>query len=113
MARWHLLRAAHAHQFALHAYCFMPDHVHVLACGATLNSSLRPFVASWKQSTGYCFAGERTGSRLWQPGYFERVLREDEPDEIVARYIVENPIRGGLAAFIGDYPYVWSRWPID
>jgi putative transposase len=109
----HLLHIADSHQFAVHAYCFMPDHVHVLTCGTCADSHLPPFVGHWKQVVGFEFSSRVQGRRLWQPGYFERVLRDDEPDEIVARYIVANPIRGGLVKSIGEYPHVWSRWPID
>jgi putative transposase len=108
----HLLPIAESHWFAVHAYCFMPDHVHVLLCGTCAASNLPAFVGCWKQASGFEFS-KREGGRLWQPGYFERVLREDEPDEIVARYIVGNPITGGLVQSLGEYPHVWSRWPVE
>ena len=39
----------------------------------------------------------------WQEGYFERVLRDRDDAQEIARYIVENAIRAGL----GDgYPHV-------
>jgi len=41
---------------------------------------------------------------VWQPGYHERVLRDEATDDVI-RYILENPIRAGLAAKFGEYPY--------
>jgi hypothetical protein len=40
------------------------------------------------------------------------VLRDDEDTRRVARYILENPVRGGLMASPEEYPFlgsgVWS-----
>ena len=48
--------------------------------------------------------------RLWQDGYFERVLRDDEQLEIVARYIFDNPVRAGLAACAREWPHSGGRF---
>jgi hypothetical protein len=37
------------------------------------------------------------------------VLRDDEASFTVARYIVENPVRAGLAKVVSDYPFVGSQ----
>jgi putative transposase len=94
------------------AYCFMPDHVHLLLAGASPRAELRPMISAWKQATGY-HVGRALRGRLWQPDYFERVLREDESSIVVARYILENPIRAGLAGRLGAYPFAWCLWQGD
>jgi len=38
---------------------------------------------------------ERSANRLWQRYGFERVLRDDEATLVVAKYILENPLRAG------------------
>jgi REP element-mobilizing transposase RayT len=85
----------------------MPDHAHVLVTGETPEASLSDLVRLWKQVTGYRWHA-RQGQRLWQPGYFERVLRNDEPSLSVARYIIENPVRAGLARSAASYPLAGS-----
>jgi hypothetical protein len=45
---------------------------------------------------------------LWQRYGFERVLRNDEQTLVVARYILENPLRNGIVACVQDYPFVGS-----
>ncbi len=45
---------------------------------------------------------QRTGGRLWQQGFFERTLRNDEAIEVVARYIEGNPVRAGLVTSAND-----------
>jgi putative transposase len=98
--------------FAILAYCFMPDHVHLLVEGATETSDLRRFAKLAKQRSGAAHALSSSG-RLWQEGYYERVLRDDDASRDVARYIVLNPLRAGLVVSPLDYPYVGSDvWPM-
>jgi putative transposase len=87
---------------ALVAYCFMPDHVHLLVYGTTEAADVCAFVIDFKRITGFEYR-QRHGRHLWQPGYFDRVLRDDESTEAVARYVLENPIRAGLASRLGEY----------
>jgi hypothetical protein len=35
------------------AYCFMPDHAHVLAYGISVQADFRAFVVHFKKLTGY------------------------------------------------------------
>jgi putative transposase len=102
-----ILRAANEVGFEIPAYCFMPDHVHLLIEGTSATSDLRKFVKLAKQYSGfsYCTA---SGRRLWQPSYFDHVLREEEDTWSVARYIVENPIRAGLVQTATAYPFLGS-----
>ena len=85
----------------------MPDHLHVLATGQSERADLRDFLKRFKQSTAFAYRKAHKES-LWQPGYFEKVLRDDEATETVVRYILENPVRGGLAKEIGEYPFAGS-----
>jgi putative transposase len=89
----------------------MPDHVHVLLAGQSTDACALHFVAAWKQTTGYRHARTCQG-RLWQPGYYDRILREGESDACVARYILENPVRGGLAGEVGEFPFAWCVWEL-
>jgi putative transposase len=61
-----------------------------------------------KQVTGYAYR-RRFQRSLWQPGYSERILRGDEATLTVVRYILENSIRAGLAAKLGEYPFASSE----
>ena len=112
MARDRLPLSATEHGFAIPAYCVMPDHVHLLAEAERATANLTAFVARWKQDTGFRFRSN-TGHRLWQPGFFDRVLREDESNRVVARYILENPVRAGLAEAPDEYQYAYCAWAAD
>jgi putative transposase len=106
-ARSLLLQFARDHQFAIPAYCFMPDHLHVLAEGLTVESTLERFMSRFKQKTGF-WCSQQKRRRLWQDGYYDRILRSDEATLTVVRYILENPIRAGLAKSIQEYPHLGS-----
>ena len=97
-------RTAAIEQFAIRAYCLMPDHVHLLVEGLSASSDLKRFAKMAKQRSGGVHR-RRSGQRLWQEGYFERVLRDDDDPATIARYIVENPLRAGLE----DYPHVGTN----
>jgi putative transposase len=103
----HLRQTAFRHGFALVAYCFMPDHLHVLAEGCREDASLRHFVLRFRQASGYWYS--RTfRRRLWQDGYYDRVLRESEDTVSAVKYVLENPVRKGLAKSIGEYKWAGS-----
>jgi REP element-mobilizing transposase RayT len=52
----------------------------------------------------------RSGRCLWQAGYFDRAIRDDEDLQAIARYIVANPLRAGLCASVRDYPLWDAVW---
>jgi len=99
-----LCDAARAEQFAILAYCVMPDHVHLVLEGQREDSSLRRFVWRFKRDTGFWFA-RSNGESLWQEGYHERVLRDDETTRDVVRYVLDNPVRAGVVQRPEEWPY--------
>jgi len=93
-----LFQSAALCECAVLAYCVMPDHLHALVEG---RSERADFDAAIRGLT----LARRS---LWQPGAQLRLLRDDEPSDAVARYILENPVRTGLTQFVGEYPFAWS-----
>jgi REP element-mobilizing transposase RayT len=65
-----------------------------------------------KQRSGGAYARTQH-QRLWQEGYFERVLRENDGGKALARYIVHNPVKAGLLKTPTEYRFVGSdRWTL-
>jgi putative transposase len=93
--------------FRVWAYCFMPDHLHLLIEGKDNNSDMRRFISSYKQSTGFYYK-KKTGLSLWQVNYYEHVLRRGEDTTNVARYIFNNPVRNGLVDNFKKYKSLGS-----
>jgi putative transposase len=105
--RSHILRIAADERFAVIAYCFMPDHLHLLIEGLSEDSDCKRFIARVKQYSGFHYQ-QQFGTRLWQRYGFERGVRDSEQTFAVARYILENPVRAGLVATIEEYPFAGS-----
>jgi putative transposase len=102
-----MLTSSAKNRFAVYAYCFMPDHVHLLVEGRAATAGLERYAKDVKQRIGY--HDPLKGSRLvWQPGLYDRVLRGDESTVIVAKYILENPVRKRLVKEPREYPYSGS-----
>ena len=97
--------------FVLLAYCVMPDHIHLILQGLAETSDLRRCVKLTKQRIEYVARKEFGVHRLWQHGYYERVLRSRHAVEDAVRYVLENPVRAGLAKTIGEHPFTGSYHP--
>ena len=100
-------RTSAEQQFAIIAYCFMPDHLHLLIEGQSDASDCREFIKKFKQYSGFYYT-KQFQQKLWQRYGFEHVLRDNEVTTKVAKYILENPIRAGLVSNPLDYLFVGS-----
>jgi len=89
--------------FGIYTYCFMPNHLHMLVVGEE-KSSLHRFMRTFKQESSFAFKRGYKNS-LWQRSYYDRILRTDETLEEVAWYIMNNPVRKGLADNCESYPF--------
>jgi hypothetical protein len=75
--------------------------------GLTDDADLKPFISRAKQLSGYYYKQQKK-QVLWQRYCYEHVLRNEEPTRAVVAYILENPMRAGLAKTVYEYPYVGS-----
>ena len=108
-----ILRSATENEFGIIAYCFLPDHLHLLVEGLSDVSNGLVFIDRAKQYSGYYFK-KAFRTRLRQRYGFEHTLRDDEAMLVVARYILENPVRAGLVARVQDYPFHGSlTYPLE
>ena len=84
----------------------MPDHVHFFFAGTAESKPLTTAIGKWKEWTAKRIQNE-TGSLppLWQPEFFDHVLRSDESRSEKWGYVFENPVRAGLVERAEDWPY--------
>ena len=99
------LRHFDGERYRLHAWCVMPNHVHVLATplgGHTLSSILH----AWKSFTSHRINTllDRRGL-VWLEEYFDRAIRNERHFATVVEYIEHNPVKAGLCAQATDW-----RW---
>ena len=106
----HEIRAADALEWSTTwAFVVMPDHLHWLV--ALEEADLSRLVLRVKSRSTIeinRFLG-RSG-RMWQKGFHDHAIREEEDLRAVARYVVANPVRAGLVRSVRDYPHWDARW---
>ena len=90
------------------AWVLMPDHWHGLLELGPL-TSLGRWVAGLKSRTSRSIPAHLPRP-LWARGFHDHALRREEDLLQVARYIVLNPVRAGLANRCGLYPWWDAMW---
>lgn len=93
--------------YKIYAYCLMPDHLHILLNPADSNIPISKFLQTLKSQTGFWCKKEH-GLPLWQRGFYDHIVRRNEDLVKIAQYILDNPIRKGLAEKAEEYPYSGS-----
>ncbi|MGO2769469.1 REP-associated tyrosine transposase [Pseudomonas taetrolens] len=91
------------------AWVVMPDHFHWLI--ELQNKTLGELMCRIKSRSSVNINRlTKTHERVWQKGYYDRALRQEDDVKAAARYIIQNPIRSQLATRIGDYPLWDACW---
>ena len=103
-----ILRAGSEKGFALAAYCFMPDHLHLVIDGRRDDADCKAFIKAAKQYSGFYFKQTRRET-LWQRYGYERAIRTDVERVMAIAYVVANPVTAGLVARAADYPFLGSE----
>lgn len=86
------------------AFVVMPDHVHWLL-QMKERGNFSEMVRLYKAKVSLLLQ-----QRVWQRGFHDRVLRDEDDVRNIARYIVANPLRAGLSRSIGEYPHWDAIW---
>ncbi len=84
-------------------YCLMPDHLHFLVSPGMQSVSALIFTDRFKgKATNRSWTLGWRG-KLWQPRYYDHIVRADEDLRAIAEYILGNPVRKGLVEHIDDW----------
>lgn len=89
------------------AYVFMPDHQHVILTGLNDEADTRRAIALYKQKSGFWFSRHLPDTQ-WQKDFYDHILRTETEILPHVRYILENPVRRGLADSWEHYPFKGS-----
>jgi REP-associated tyrosine transposase len=91
---------------AVFTYCLMPDHLHFLVSPKMDGISVLRFTDRFKgKATNRSWTAGWRG-RLWQPRYYDHIVRKEEDLYRISEYILENRVRKNLVVRPGDWP--WS-----
>jgi leucyl-tRNA synthetase len=83
-------------RYRLHAFVVMPNHVHVLFEPLAKNE-LSDILHSWKSFTSKKIGEQlKQEGRIWQPEYFDRLIRSERHFDKVREYIAKNPFKAKL-----------------
>ena len=119
-------RAYSDHNVAVGRYVIMPDHIHLYVCGPD-DFELGRWMGRLKQQLQKAIIGRDaqkltamaspTGRRLqapvWQRGFFDHVLRNEESYGQKWNYVHDNPVRAGFVTNADDWPYAGEIIRID
>jgi putative transposase len=93
-------RASTEFNIALGRYVIMPDHIHLFVRGGP-DFMLSIWIGGLKRALSVAFGGKQ----VWQPGFFDHILRSDESYSEKWNYVRDNPVRAGLVKAAEDWPY--------
>ncbi|MGH8107272.1 MAG: REP-associated tyrosine transposase [Arenimonas sp.] len=94
-------------------WVLMPDHWHGLVQLADEDSLSKLMQRVKAVSAKNINIIRKSTDSVWQKCFFDRGLRSEEDIRSVAEYIIANPVRAGLVADIGLYPFWDAYWLRD
>ncbi|GAB4044655.1 REP-associated tyrosine transposase [Spirosoma litoris] len=105
------LHFGHDIYYNLHAYCVMPNHVHVLL---TVLREDVPFYKVLQRLKTYTAVQanrllNRTGQSFWQAESYDHAVRNEKSFKRIVNYILHNPIKAGLVINWEDWPYSYYQ----
>ncbi len=99
-----LLEERSKHGIDVYVYCLLPDHLHLVACPQEDGKDTLTFLDRFKGRSTKISWDHGCPGKLWQPRSFDHLVRKEESLLDIAKYILENPVRRGLADRWEDYP---------
>jgi REP-associated tyrosine transposase len=90
--------------YDLHAWVIMPNHVHMLASARTDVSKFMRRLKGYSARQANQLLN-RTGQTFWQEESYDRLVRTMEEFRKIEAYILNNPVKAGLARSAQEY-----RW---
>ena len=92
---------------SIFAYCFMPDHIHILLSPSD-KKSIIDFVREFKSLTTKIAWEYGIKEKIWQKSFYDHFLRSEEDIYDTAMYILNNPLRKNLVTHWKNYEFSGS-----
>jgi REP element-mobilizing transposase RayT len=90
------LRHFHGSRYRLHAWCVMPNHVHVVF-RPLAEYKLSAVLHAWKSySAKEANRILRRSGDFWQREYYDHLIRDERDLQRCIRYVLDNPKKAGL-----------------
>ena len=100
------------HEAETLCYVVMPDHVHWLMRLEEGGELCRVVQKVKSLTTRRMRRRSGFSGALWQSGFHDRALRQEDDVKAVARYVVANPLRAGLVDRVEAYSLWDACWVV-
>lgn len=104
----HLADQARKHNCAIHAWCLMTNHVHLLLTPAKPESAGMLMKGLGQRFVQYINRTYRRSRTLWEGRFRSCLMQEDSYVLACYRYIEMNPVRAGMVEHPAEYR--WSSY---
>ena len=96
-------------RFLIDAAVVMPDHLHM--AGQLGEYTLGKVMHTLKSYSARRLVDSGVTTPVWQKGFHDHGLRDDEDYRSRVAYVLQNPLRAGLVRRMEDYPYIiYPEW---
>ncbi len=99
-----LVRERERPAISLVATCLLPDHLHVVVCPGT--KAIPEWVRSFKTYTSKLLAGAGHGRDVWQPAFYDHLVRSESEYATLLQYVRQNPVEAGLVNDADEWPWL-------
>ncbi len=90
----------------------MPDHIHLFVRGDP-DFILSSWMHGLKRALSQTLKDHGQNGPIWQPGFFDHLLRSSDSYSEKWEYVCQNPVRAGLVKEYDDWPYQGEIAAID
>lgn len=100
--------------YALDAYCIMPNHVHIVLTPLEKPDgtyyALQAIMHAFKRHTArQANKLLRREGQFWQHESYDHVVRDPQEWERIVRYVLNNPVKAGLAGSWEDWAWTYLK----
>lgn len=95
----------------IYGFVWMPEHIHILISepeNGLIADAIHHFKLSSSKLVKTRVKDWKIESSLWQKRYFDRNVRDYDEFQVKLQYTHRNPVKRGLCAEPGDWP--WSSF---
>ena len=103
-----LVDAARRFGALVHAYVFMPNHIHLLATGSAGDSVSKSMQSLGRRYVRYFNFLHRRSGTLWEGRFYSSIVEAERYFFACQRYIEMNPVRAGLCVHPSEF--AWSSF---
>jgi REP element-mobilizing transposase RayT len=93
------------HRYELHAFVVMANHVHLLITPRVIATKWLGALKGFTAHEANRLLGTQ-GRTFWQDESYDHLVHSGEEFRRIERYILNNPVKAGMAASPADFP--WS-----